>query len=433
MPLRNKGETMTLNRRDFLKISGAAAATGALYGCAGGSKASGNVVVIGGGFGGATAAKYIRMWSNGGIDVTLVERNPSFVSCPISNLVLGGHKTMADITTGYDGLKKHGVRVVQGDAVAVDPVKRTVKLSSGQELSYDRLVVSPGIDFMFESVPGLTPALADSKILHAWKAGPQTVALRKQLESMKDGGVYALAIPKSPYRCPPGPYERACMVASYFKAKKPKSKVLILDANEDVQSKKGLFMKAWKDLYAGIVEYRPNHVITGLDANTQTLKFEFADAVKADVLNVVPGQMAGGIAKAAGLITANNRWCGVDWRTMESVAHKNIHVLGDSTLSAPAMPKSGHMTTQHAKIAAGAIVALMSGEQAPDPMTIANTCYSFVAGSSVVHVASVHTYDAKDKTFKTVPGSGGLSAVANELEAKYAMAWARNVWADALL
>jgi sulfite dehydrogenase len=424
---------MTFNRRDFLKMTGAAAAAGALTGCAGGARASGNVVVIGGGFGGATAAKYIRMWSNGGIDVTLVERNPAFVSCPISNLVLSGDKTMADITTGYDGLKKHGVRVVQGDAVAVDPVKRTVKLGNGQELSYDRLVVSPGIDFMFESVPGLTPALADSKILHAWKAGPQTVALRKQLEDMKDGGVFAIALPKAPYRCPPGPYERACMVASYFKAKKPKSKVLILDANEDVVSKKGLFMKAWGDLYKGIVEYRPNHVITGLDANTQTLKFEFADAVKADVLNVIPGQMAGGIAKAAGIITANNRWCGVDWRTMESVAHKNIHVLGDSTLSAPAMPKSGHMTTQHAKIAAGAIVALMSGGEAPDPMVIANTCYSFVDAKNTVHVASVHTYDAKDKTFKTVPGSGGLSAAANEMEAKYAMAWARNVWADALL
>lgn len=423
---------MTFNRRDFLKMSGAAAA-GALYGCAGGTRASGNVVVIGGGYGGATAAKYIRMWSNGGINVTLVERNPAFVSCPISNLVLSGDKTMADITTGYDGLKKHGVRVVQGDAVAVDPVKRTVKLGNGQELSYDRLVVSPGIDFMFESVPGLTPALADSKILHAWKAGPQTVALRKQLEDMKDGGVFAIAIPKAPYRCPPGPYERACVVAEYFKTKKPKSKLLILDANEDVVSKKGLFMKAWGDLYKGIIEYRPNHVVTQLDANAMTLKFEFADAVKADVINVIPGQMAGGIAKAAGLITANNRWCGIDWRTMESVTHKNIHVLGDSTLSAPAMPKSGHMTTQHAKIAAGAIVALMSGEQAPDPMVIANTCYSFVNSKNTVHVASVHTYDAKDKTFKTVPGSGGLSSAANEQEAKYAMAWARNVWADALL
>lgn len=423
---------MTLKRRDFIKAAGATVAFGALYGCAGGGKGSGNVVVIGGGFSGATAAKYIRMWSGGGINVTLVEPNPNFVSCPISNLVLAGEKTINDVTTSYDGLRKHGVTVIHDTATAVDPAKRTVTLAKNGTLSYDRLVVSPGIDFMWESVPGLTPALADSKILHSWKAGPQTVALRKQLESMRDGGVYAIAIPKSPYRCPPGPYERACMVANYFKAKKPKSKVLILDANEDVQSKKGLFMKAWKDLYEGIVEYRPNHVITGLDANAMTLKFEFADAVKADVLNVVPAQMAGGIAKAAGLITANNRWCGVDWRTLESVAHKNIHVLGDSTLSAPAMPKSGHMATQHAKIAAGAIVAMMSGSEAPDPMVIANTCYSFVSAKSTVHVASVHTYDAKDKTFKTVPGSGGLSAAANELEAKYAMAWARNVWADAL-
>ncbi|MDR2240340.1 MAG: NAD(P)/FAD-dependent oxidoreductase [Zoogloeaceae bacterium] len=424
---------MTLNRRDFIKATGAAAAFGMLHGCAGGGQGSGHVVVIGGGFGGGTAAKYIRMWSNGGINVTLVEPNPAFVSCPVSNLVLSGDKTMADITTGYDGLRKHGVTVIQDTAVAVDPVKRTVTLAKNGSLSYDRLIVSPGIDFMWETVPGLTPALADSKILHAWKAGPQTVALRKQLEDMPDGGVYALCVPKSPYRCPPGPYERASMVAAYFKAKKPKSKVLILDANEDVQSKKGLFMKAWKDLYSGILEYRPNHAISALDANAMTVKFEFSDAVKANVLNIVPGHGAGNIARAAGLVTANNRWCEVDWRTMESIAQKNIHVLGDATLSAPAMPKSGQMTTQHAKLAAGAIVALMSGQEAPDPMVIANTCYSFVSSNSTVHVASVHTYDAKEKTFKVVPGSGGLSSAANEQEAKYAMAWAKNVWADALL
>ena len=423
---------MTIGRRDFIKAAGAAAAAGAIYGCAGGARASGNVVVIGGGFGGATAAKYIRMWSDGDINVTLVERNPTFVSCPISNLVLAGGKTIRDVTISYDGLKKHGVRVVQGDAVAVDPVKRTVRLASGQELPYERLVVSPGIDFMWGSVPGLTPQLADSRILHSWKAGPQTVALRKQLEDMKDGGVYALCIPKAPFRCPPGPYERACVVADYFKARKPGAKVLILDANDDVQSKKGLFMKAWKDLYEGIVSYMPNHVISGIDPATLTVKFEFAEAVKADVLNVVPAQMAGGIARQAGLITANDRWCGVDWRTMESVAHKAIHVLGDATLSAPAMPKSGHMTTQHAKIAAAAIVSLMSGREAPDPMVIANTCYSFVDARSAVHVSSVHAYDAKDRTFKTVPGSGGLSPAANEVEAGYALAWARNIWADAL-
>jgi len=427
---------MTINRRNFIKVSAAGAAAagiGGLAGCAGGGKGSGNVVVIGGGYGGATVAKYVRMWSDGGINVTLIERNTNFVSCPMSNLVLAGERKLEDITVSYDGLRKHGVRVIQGEVTAVDADKRSVKLANGDSISYDRLVVSPGIDFMWESVPGLTPELANTKILHGWKAGPQTVALRKQLEDMKDGGVFAIAIPKAPYRCPPGPYERACMVAHYLKAKKPKSKVLILDANDDVTSKKGLFMAAWKDLYAGIIEYRPKHEISNLDANSMTLKFEFADAVKADVLNVVPGQRAGDIAKQAGLITANNRWCGVDWRTMESTARPGIHVLGDATLSAPLMPKSGHMTTQHAKIAAAAIVSLMSGEQAPDPMSIANTCYSYVDGKQAVHVASVHTYDAKDKTFKTVAGSGGVSAARNEIEGKYAWAWAKNVWADALL
>jgi NADH dehydrogenase FAD-containing subunit len=223
------------------------------------------------------------------------------------------------------------------------------------------------------------------------------------------------------------------MVAHYLKAKKPKSKVLILDANDDVQSKKGLFMAAWKDLYAGIIEYRPKHEISSLDANSMTLKFEFADAVKADVLNVVPGQKAGDIAKQAGLVTVNNRWCGVDWRTTQSTVHPTIHVIGDATQPAPGMPKSGHMTTQHAKIAAAAIVSLMSGEQPADPMTIANTCYSYVDGKQAVHVASVHIYDAKEKTFKTVAGSGGVSAARNEIEGKYAWAWAKNVWADALL
>ncbi len=427
---------MTINRRDFLKVSAAGAAIGTvstlLSGCAGAVKGSGHVVVVGGGYGGATAAKYIRMWSKGNIAVTLIERNPAFVSCPISNLVLAGEKSLTDITVSYDGLKNHGVRVIQGEALAIDVEGRTVKLASGDSIGYDRLVVSPGIDFMWNSVPGLTPELSESKILHAWKAGPQTLALRRQLEDMKDGGVYALCIPKSPYRCPPGPYERACLVAHYLKGKKPKSKVLILDANEDVQSKKGLFMKAWADNYKGMISYLPNHDITSIDAASNTVKFEFADAVKADVLNILPAQMAGSIARQAGLITANNRWCGIDWRTMESVAQKNIHVLGDATLSAAAMPKSGHMTTQHAKIAAAAIVSLMNGEQPADPMLIANTCYSFVDAKNAVHVASVHAYDAKDKTFKTVTGSGGLSAAASEVEGVYALEWAKNIWSDSL-
>lgn len=422
---------MTLNRRDFIKAAGATVAFSSLYGCAGGTKGSGNVVVIGGGYGGATVAKYIRMWSGGSINVTLVDPTPNFVSCPISNLVLAGEKTMADITTSYDGLRKHGVTVVIDSAKAVDPAKRTVTLAKGGTLSYDRLVVSPGIDFMWDSVPGLTEAVSESKILHAWKAGPQTVALRKQLESMPDGGVYALCIPKGPYRCPPGPYERASMIANYFRAKKPKSKVLVLDANADVVSKGKLFKAAWNDLYKGTLEYRGNHSITKLDAASQTVEFEFGDKVKADVLNIVPAQKAGLIAAAAGLNNVGGRWCGVDWKTLESTAHKNIHVLGDSTAATPGMPKSGHMTTQHAKVAAAAIVNLMSGQPAPDPMVIANTCYSFVSAKEVIHVAHPYVFDGK--VFAVPKGAGGVSPSRNELEAKYALAWAKNIWADALL
>jgi len=350
----------------------------------------------------------------------------------MSNRVIGGTAQFDTLIQSYDGLKRHGVRVVQGEAVAVDPAKRSVRLADGQEFSYDRLIVSPGIDFLWNSVPGLTPELAESKFPHAWKAGPQTVALRKQLEAMADGGVYAITIPKAPYRCPPGPYERASVVAHYLKTHKPKSKVLILDANEDIVSKKGLFLKAWGDLYNGIVEYRPSQTISGLDAQTGTLKFEFADPVRADVLNIIPAQAAGGIARQAGLITANNRWCGIDWRSMESTAQKDMHVLGDATLAAALMPKSAHMTTQHAKIAAAAIVNLINGQPAPDPMVIANTCYSFVSDKTVVHIASVHAYDATEKTYKPVPGSGGLSSAPNELEGEFALAWAKNIWADAL-
>ena len=421
------------DRREFLRATGAAGLLAGLYGCgAGASKASGHVVVIGGGYGGATAAKYLRLWSRGGVAVTLIERNAQFVSCPISNLVVAGTRTLADITVGYEGLKKHGVKVVQGDVVGIDADKRNVRLANGDAVSYDRLVVAPGIDFMYEGLPGLNSAGAQESILHAWKAGPQTVALRKQLEAMPDGGVYALSIPLAPYRCPPGPYERACQVAHYFSKAKPKSKVLILDSNDDVTSKGPLFKKAWADRYKGIIEYRPKHALADVDAATGTLKFEFNDDIKAQVLNVIPPMRAGDVAHHAGLTTANKRWCDVDWLTMESKAAKNVHILGDALQIAPAMPKSGHMANQHGKVAAAAIVALLSGRQ-PNPQPIYNnTCYSFVSDTDVVHVASVHAYDAEKKTMLPVAGSGGVSSAASELEGRYAMAWARNIWADTL-
>jgi sulfide dehydrogenase [flavocytochrome c] flavoprotein subunit len=421
-----------LNQISRRRLLGAGAALGglALSGCAsmGSGPAIGRVVVVGGGYGGSTAARYLKMWG-GNIDVTLVERNPDFISCPISNLVLGGHKQMADITRGYTGLKAMGVKVVQGDVLAIDPVAKKVRLAGGSELAYDRLVLSPGVDFMPDQVGGLQAAMDSGRVLHSWKAGPQTVALRKQLEAMPDGGVYALSIPVAPYRCPPGPYERACMVASYFKVAKPRSKVLILDGNPDITSKKGLFMKAWGDHYKGIIEYKANAVLKEVSGTTAKLEFE---DVKADVLNVVPPQRGGDLARSAGLLNVNARWAGVNWLTMESTAVPGIHVLGDATMSAPAMPKSGHMANQHAKVAAAAIINLLKGEAVNSTPVVMNTCYSFVTASDVVHVASVHQYDNAEKTFKAVPGSGGVSAAASQLEGRYALSWADNIWADML-
>jgi sulfite dehydrogenase len=416
-------------RRRWL-AAGAALGGTALAGCASTASgpSAGRVVVIGGGFGGATAARYLKMWG-GNVDVTLVERNATFVSCPISNLVVGGYKQIGDVTRGYDGLKAIGVRIVQAEVVAIDAAGRKVRLAGGTELSYDRLVLSPGIGFMLDQVGGLKGALDSGRIVHAWQAGPQTVALRNQLTAMPDGGVVAISIPRSPYRCPPGPYERACMVASYLKAAKPKSKLLVLDANAEIQSKKALFERAFAQHYKGILEYRPNSELKEVSGSVAKLEFE---DVKADVLNVIPPQRAADLARQAGVVNINDRWAGVDWLTMESTAVKGVHVLGDATFPAPTMPKSGHMANQHAKVAAAAILNLLKGEPVNPTPVVMNTCYSFVTQRDVVHVASVHQFDVAEKTMKPVPGSGGVSAAANQIEGRYALSWAENIWADML-
>jgi sulfide dehydrogenase [flavocytochrome c] flavoprotein subunit len=423
---------MTISRREFMKWTSAGAGVAAIAGCAtAGSGGAGRVVVVGGGYGGATAAKFVKMWGPD-IDVTLVEPNQHFISCPISNLVLGGNAQMSDITFSYEGLRARGIRVVRDSAVAIDAEKRMVRLAGGDSLPYDRAIVSPGIEFMTEQIPALKNADAQNRILHAWKAGPQTVALRKQLESMRDGGVYVLQMPMAPYRCPPGPYERVCQVADYFKKAKPKSKIIVLDSNPDITSKKGLFLAAWDGLYKGMIDYRPNSEIADVDVKGMTVKLQF-DNVKGDVLNVVPAQRAADIAVKSGLITANNRWCGIDWTTCESTAVKGVHVLGDSTLSAPGMPKSGSMANQHAKVCAAAVVALIKGQPVNRDTMMMNTCYSFVSGDSAMHVASVHRYDPAQNTIAPVKGSGGVSSAASAAEAAYAWGWARNIWAEALV
>ncbi|MCU0930215.1 MAG: NAD(P)/FAD-dependent oxidoreductase [Serpentinimonas sp.] len=428
-----------MKRRQFVQTLAAGSAVGSLGvlgGCAstGGANAP-HVVVIGGGYAGTTAAKYTRMFSEGKVRVTLIEPNPMFISCPISNLVVGGVKNIDYITNSYEGLQKnHGVKLVKDMVTSIDPDKRMVKLASGGEMSYDRLIVSPGIDFMWDTLPGMNKEGAKDKVLHAWKAGAQTVGLRRQLEAIPDGGTFAMTIPLAPYRCPPGPYERACMVAHTFKkAGKNNAKVVIFDANDDIQSKKGLFMKAWNDHYKGMIDYRPKHRLVDVDAATNTLKFDFNDDFKATVANVIPTMRAGDIAVKTGLATANARWCEVDFLTFESKAAKNIHVLGDAIQIAPAMPKSGHMANQHGKTCAAAVVSLLMGKEPPQLPLYANTCYSFVTDKEVVHVASVHRYDAEKKTMLTVPGSGGVSAAASELEGAYALGWAQNIWADMLV
>ena len=431
-----------MQRRNFVQTSlalgglGAAGTLGSLVGCAstGSIPNKARVVVVGGGYGGATAAKYVRLLSDYKIDVVMIEPSDAFVSCPISNLVLGGSKTINDITTPYTSLgSKHGVKVVKDTVASIDAGKKTVTLAGGATIAYDKLILSPGIDLMWNSVEGLQAANASGKVLHAWKAGAETVALRRQLEAMPDGGVYALTIPEAPYRCPPGPYERASQVASYFKAAKPRSKVLILDANPDVTSKGPLFKKFWADNYKDIIEYRPQHKAVAVDAQTHTVKFEIQNEVKANVLNVLPSMGAGSIAVKSGLANANARWCQVNYLTFESTAAKDVHVIGDSIQIAPGMPKSGHMANGHGKVVAAAIVAQLSGWEVNASPMLTNTCYSFVDATQVIHVASVHEYVAAEKTFKTVAGSGGVSPAATPLEGVYAWNWAQNIWADTLL
>lgn len=424
------------NRRGFLKSLGAVAAGSALHAPMAAAAATsadgkaGHVVVVGGGYGGATAAKYLRMWSNGAVKVTLIERETSFVSCPISNLVIGGLKDMAEITLSYDNLRtRWGVDVVTDEVVGIDVAKRELKLAGGKTVAYDRAVLSPGIDFMIDEVPGLEGNL--ERIPHAWKAGPQTVVLRKQLEAMEDGGVYAIHIPKAPYRCPPGPYERACLVANYLLEKKPRSKVMVLDSNPDIQSKKGLFTKAFEGRYKNNLEYLPNSTLVSVNAETLTVELDFSE-VQANVLNIIPPHRAGRIVDMLGVELINGRWVDVDWLSMEAKGAPNVHVLGDAVFPAPTMPKSGHMANQHAKVAAAAILNIFAGQSPSVEPVVMNTCYSFVDAKNAMHVASVHQFNAEKHTFLPVDGSGGVSVAANELEAKYALSWAQNIWSDML-
>lgn len=424
-----------MKRRQFLNRTGALLTAGLAFpAVVRADLKAARVLVVGAGYGGATAAKYLRLLSDYSVNVTVIEPESAFVSCPLSNLVLGGSSTLSELTVSYEALQKqHGISWVRDWVTGIEPIKKVVQLKSGKTLAYDKLVLSPGIGLMMDSIEGLVQANQAGATLQAWSAGPETLALQKQLQQMSDGGVYALSIPEAPFRCPPGPYERACQVAAYFKQHKPKSKVLILDANEDIVSKPGLFKRAWADLYPGMIEYRSSHNLVRVEAATKTLRFDIQDTVKAEVLNVLPRMRAAELVVQAGLANSNKRWAQVDFLNFEATAAKDIHVLGDSIQHAAFMPKSGHMANQHAKVAAAAIVAELRGFALNPQPVLTNTCYSFVSATTVVHVASVHQYSASDKTYKTVAGSGGVSEAPSALEGVYAWGWARNIWADSLL
>ncbi|WP_229600359.1 NAD(P)/FAD-dependent oxidoreductase [Reyranella humidisoli] len=412
-------------RRHFLKLSAAAGLAPAVVSAQGRAK----VVVIGGGFGGATAARTLKSLQPA-LDVTLVEPNPVYTSCPFSNAVLANLREIDRQQFGYDGIKSAGVTVAQTSASAVDPEAKTVALADGNRLSYDRLVMTPGIDFNWGAIAGYDEAAAQ-KMPHAWKAGDQTVLLRRQLQAMDDGGLVVMSAPANPFRCPPGPYERASLIAYWLKIWKPKSKLLLLDA-KDAFSKQRLFQNGWAELYPGMIEWVPlskGGKVTSVDSATLTLTTEFASH-KAAVANVIPPQKAGAIAAQAG-VADRTGWCPVEPVAFESTLRPGIHVLGDAAIMG-GMPKSAFAANAQAKVCAAALVRLLAGDKPQDPILI-NTCYSLMAADYGISIAGVYRPDKGQLT--DIPGAGGSSPLVavgglRGQEALYALSWFRTITAE---
>ncbi len=397
-----------------------------------------HVVVIGGGFGGATAAKYIRKLDPG-IKVTLIEPSEHYVTCPGSNWVFAGLKTIAQLTFSYRALAdKYDINVIHDYVTAVDPVKHSIRLSEGSRLRYDRLIVSPGIDFRWDTIAGYDQHTAHS-IPHAWKAGEQTAILNRQLQAMADGGTVVICAPPNPFRCPPGPYERASMMAHYLTRHKPKSKILILDPKSQF-SKQKLFMSGWEKYYGygtdhSMIEWIsiPDNPVIQLDVNTKTVTTDFADRYTADVLNIIPAQKAGVIAEKAGL-TDDSGWCPVNHQSCESSLQPDIHVIGDASKHSP-LPKSAFAASSEAKVCAFAVVNLLNDQALMAPAWI-NTCYSLIAPMHGISVAMVYKL-SPDGLVSKVKGSGGLSRQSDEksriLESGFARQWYDSITADSFL
>lgn len=427
---------MKMNRRDFVKAAGAASAVGliGLPGLALGANAK--VVVVGGGTGGATAAGYIKRLAPS-IDVTVIEPNREYYTCYMSNEVIGGDRALDTIRVSFDGLRARGVQFVHDMATGIDPDKKIVKTAGGQEFPYDRCIVAPGIELLYDKIEGYSEA-ASEIMPHAWKAGEQTRLIRAQLEAMDDGGVAIISAPPNPYRCPPGPYERASQIAHYFKHHKPKSKIIILDA-KSAFSKQALFTQGWERLYGfgtadAILEWRPgpDDAVTRVDTDEMLVETDFGDRIKAQVFNIIPPQRAGRIAQVSGL-TDDSGWCPIDFRTFESSLQPGIHVIGDACIAGE-MPKSAYSANSQGKVAAAAVVALLTG-QTPGVPSYVNTCYSIVGQDYGISVAGVYKLAADGSTIASVPDSGGLTPMdapdwALAREVQYAYSWYDNIVHD---
>ena len=428
---------MKITRRGFVQAAGAATAVGLAgvpYLALGATK---KVVVVGGGTGGAPAAKYIKM-ADSSIDVTLIEANKHYYTCYMSNEVIGGGRSLDSIKFGYGGMAKHGIKVVHDMVTGIDAGAKKVMTKGGKSFDYDRCVVAPGIDFKWEGIEGYGESVAET-IPHAWKAGPQTAMLRKQLEAMKDGGTVVICPPGNPFRCPPGPYERASQIAMYLQANKPKSKIIILDPKPKF-SKMGLFTGGWRKLYGyesdnSMIEWRGtpqgsnDNVLTSVDAKTRTVTTEFSEET-ADVLNIIPAQKAGKVAFAAGL-TNDKGWCPIDLKTFESTIHKGIHVLGDASI-AKGMPKSGYSANSQAKVCAAAIVAMLNGQEVGVPAYV-NTCYSIIGKDYGISVAAVYQLAADGSKITSVSGGltpGDASEEHLKREVAFAHSWFNNITND---
>ena len=424
---------MKMNRRDFVKAAGAATAAGLVGFPHIAFGAAKKVVVVGGGTGGATAAKYIKRLDSS-IDVTVVEPNETYYTCYFSNEVLSGERPIESIQVNYDGLKALGVNMVFDSATEIDAEKKVVKTAGGQELAFDRCVVAPGIELQYDKIEGYSNEVANT-LPHAWKAGEQTKILRGQLESMADGGTVVIVAPPNPFRCPPGPYERASQIAMYLQANKPKSKILILDAKQKF-SKQGLFTQAWEKFFPGMIEWRPgpDAAVVKVDAGGMTAETSFGDEIKADVLNVIPPQRAGTIAQTSGLAD-DSGWCPVDQKTFESKLQPGVHVIGDATI-AGAMPKSGYAANSQGKVCAAAVVALLNEGEVGVPSYV-NTCYSIAGPEWGISVAAVYKLGA-DGVITSVPNSGGVTPMdaseeMHKREVEYAYSWYKNIVHDVFM